>query len=735
VQVWPPHLHRHERNTVKFQHKTVIVITAGAATLALGAAARFFVVGPLLAAPIAAVVLLVGRALVVNAVHSGHAFGAYPGASQQDAIVRWLTIAGLWRAVLLVVLAWLPELALLLVLVLLAMTWVEYMLVDLLKRGIATVKAAPVEDRALVAGELVRAPATRVQQLAQQRFGTVLGSAGYPYLHITGTQRLGPDQQLYKVQVPSRVLAEQQAAEAAIAAGLSPGKQRFLPFSEASAESIAISLGEKLGRPFPRDGVIVQQTPNAGEYDVIVMTRNVLASILVYEDDLTRPRRATDPADLGRYVEGTQWLVPLGHVEIIAQSGAGKTNLLLQLVAHYNACGHVPDGVLDLTGFEDLGPDDQVVVWIGGRRKQYETWGAYLLKYMNTQHEIPIDLLVNGQHDTVNMLLAGMLAVQERQAIPHDERGALPHIAIVIDEYQDVAVDDSVTVPWQGVDWTASMLDAAISRGGKSARVHLVRLMHDAVKTAAGTRGAQIKRAFNVTIMLRSNDRADAGRATGAWRAKGPEHEGEALVTTKGSVARRAKAKYMQEINKPTAPQTGGITVPEVGWARRNMVSRLDVRTANACGDWYAARHRYMTVEFRDYLRGVAPAAEASTSTGHPSATSRADRVRAEARASIDAALGRTSTTTAVAPVVVAPVAVAAPVAKRATLRDRTLAALREAEGAEVGLDQLVQQLGLDEGGKRSLQNLLTALVKSETIERPEGTTGVYRLAAARVLT
>ncbi|MDF3050214.1 MAG: hypothetical protein K0R87_1852 [Pseudonocardia sp.] len=652
------------------QLKTVVIITAGVITVALGAAALYASLGPLLAAVAAGGLLLVARALVRREVLTGRAFGGRDAAGQ-DALVRWLTAAGVWRAAWIVALAALPESWWVWTVGLLAVSWLEYLVADMVGRRTARLGRTQKQAQAQVAttlGHDERAAAIRVLTRALER-------ADFPYLQVREYRFLSAHQLRVTVVVPSRVAAQimhdERSAAAAIAAGQAPSKQRLATFGEKSAEAVGIALSEVLRRRIDRGWVTITEGEGYGEWEITVMTRDVMADVIPYYDDPT-PRSARSPIDLGLWANGEPMLLPRGHGQVIAKTGAGKTNLLYRLVLHYSSCAlQVP--LLTL--------DDAAVVWVGGRTKMYETWGSALLRYQGVDVDMPIDWIAAGQARTVDMLLAMLLVVEHRQAVPIEERGPMPWLVVIIDEYTDVAEDTSVKVCWRGKYWSAVDLDAKGSRVLTSAKVIMIRVVHRGVNSAMGSAGGQVKSAMDWTVVMRSNDLSEIGRSTGDYKAKPLKHPGQLYAAIDGAPPREGKMRYVQEIGKATAPQTDGTPVDEAFWARRDLVTTLEPGTAAAAGSVYAARHRRNTPAFREYLRhaetGSTPAEVPTGSTaaiGAPGAQSTYDRTRAEARATIDALLGKTSS-----PVIAAaPVSVAAPEQPRPTRADRVLEILAD---------------------------------------------------------
>jgi hypothetical protein len=686
---------------VKVQLKTVVAILAGVITVAFGAAVLHWALGPLLAAVAAAAVLGAALALLRMSTDS---------ARPHDPIVRWLMLAGLWRASLIVALSAMPEQAWAFALGGLGLSWGELLAADFLgRRRRRAVVPPPVPEIEPVVSPDV-SPVTLSAMRAVQ---ASVEDAGWPYLVVSKPEPLSADQVRYTVAVPSRIRAQQileaQAALAAAESGQPAPKAKALPFGPDAAEPIAIALGERMHRKLERGWVKVEESPFAGEYYLTVMTRDIRRDVIPYVDDLTLPRSAKIPACLGRYDAGDPFELPMGHGEIIAKTESGKTNLLYGLATYYTACGW--------TDPRYAAPSDKVVLWIGGRRKQYETWGAFLHRYFGTGKRIPLGWVANGQHDTVNMLLAAMIVVKARQTAPLDERGERPTLVVMIDEYTDVSSDNTVTVHWDGIDWTATMLDEALSRGAASAGVRLIRVMHRGTNGAAGSSGAGIKAAFDWSIALRSNDKLDLGRVTGAYRLPPLQYPGELYATIKGGDPRRAKSRYTQEIGKPNAHQTDGTPVDVIGWSRRDMISELEPRAEDAARTVpaYVARHQVMDAAFRDYLTGDAsttPAAAPSAGAG----TTTAERIREQIAAVVAKQQG-----TAAPGLAAVPEPVAVTVQPEPTRGDLVEAILQErgAEGlTSAALIAELRERGDEVRNPNAVYNLLKSWRDTERAEK-----------------
>lgn len=530
------------------------------------------------------------------------------------------------------------------------------------------------------------------------KFRRALDEGDWGYVQILGdVDRRGPYVNVFHVMVPARATARLLQEEAS-----GDGKRTLMPFNEASGPALAGALSQVTRHKLREKWVQVVSTGYAGYYDVTVMTRDVMADVHPFVDDLT-PITLDTPCNLGVQPNGMPALLPLrGHGVIVASSQVGKTNLLYVITSHLARAG--------------------VVIWVAGRRKQFDTWAQYLLKYLDTRHKSVIDWLVNGQYGTLELLLATYLLAQDRQATPHDERD-WPELFVILDEASDVLIDTSIVIEYQGQMLNASDLLAMCMRGIKGSLMYVVLVLHKLINGQLGHQGSLIRSGFDWCIVLRSGDRDDVMRVLGAGRLPELEHPGELYFRVGNGAVTRAKAWYVQEIGKPTAPQTGGVTVPEVGFARRSMARALDPRGAAAAGTHYANRHQYVTAEFMAYLQvgdderiDRAPsgrtrtAASAAHQAGDGKAQSIEDKSYREYLAKLEAAAGLRPAEQ--------DTALAAPTArKKYVRRDAVLALFDELGPMDSG--QLIEELrrrGDEVKNPISVYNLLNTMTNTDKL-------------------
>ena len=475
----------------------------------------------------------------------------------------------------------------------LAWTWTPSWGVWLLP-GLPVLTWAECGAALLVRNMLLRVPTAAEQQERQRRaekhavaelspetrkFREALDEGDWGYVQILGdVDQRGPHTLVFHTRVPARatarILQEESSGEA---------KRTLLPFNEGSGPALAAALSQVWRHKLREKWVQVNSTGYAGYFDVVVNLRDVMADVHPFVDDPT-PLPPGTPCDLGVRPDGSKAELPLeGHGVIVATSQVGKTNLLYVITSHLLRTGNV--------------------VWVGGRRKQYETWAQFLLKYLDSRHKMVIDWLVNGQYGTLELLLATYLVAQDKQATPFDERDDWSDLTVVLDEISDVLLDTSVVIFYQGQWLNASDLLAMIMRGVKGSRIKIIVVLHKFINSQFGSQGSVIRSWFDWVVVLRSGDRDDAMRALGVSRLPDLEHPGELYFRVGNGPVVRAKAWYVQEIGKATAPKTDGVTVPEVGWSRRDLRRTLDPRGAVAAGQRYAERHQYVTAEFLAYLQ------------------------------------------------------------------------------------------------------------------------------------
>lgn len=594
--------------------------------------------------------------------------------------------------------------------------------------GLAVLAWAECGITLLVRGHLLRQRTNAEQQREQQRqqrelsphvakFRRALDEGDWGYVQILGdVDRRGPYVNVFHVMVPARATARMLQEESS-----GDGKRSMVPFTEASGPALAASLSQVTRHKLREKWVTVESTGYAGYYDVTVMTRDVMADVHPFVDDLT-PITLDTPCNLGVQPNASPALLPLrGHGVIVASSQVGKTNLLYVITSHLARAG--------------------VVIWVAGRRKQYDTWAQYLLKYLDTRHKSVIDWLVNGQYGTLELLLATYLLAQDRQATPFDEREDWPELFVVLDEASDVLIDTSIVIEYQGQMLNASDLLAMNMRGIKGAKMYICLVLHKLINGQLGHQGSLIRSGFDWCIVLRSGDRDDAMRVLGVGRLPELEHPGELYYRVGNGPVTRAKAWYVQEIGKSTAPQTGGVTVPEVGWARRDMARGLDPRGAAAAGEHYANRHQYVTAEFMAYLQvgddervdqasggRTRTRTSAAPQTGDGRAQSIEDKAYREYLAKLEAAAGlrpaeQDSTTPA-----------AATARKKYVRRDAVLALFDELGPMDSG--RLIEELrrrGDEVKNPIAVYNLLNTLTNTDKLieQLPDKRYGRVQSAAA----
>lgn len=584
------------------QLKTVIVIVAAVLSVALGVLTQWLEPGPYLTGGVLVVLLAYGVRVFHPAVRRSPRYDPVPP-SRRGGISRWIFLGGLPYVAWVVVVArgvdWKGWLGLLVGLPLLS--W----LVWICATGLEVLRLSGYQDagrRASVFARWLKAwrsrnlPAvpTATQVLAdesmmlkraQQVMKEVLELTGdYAYLVVEKPYKASDHCLVVPVRVPSRVAAQLAQQEADERNGVKGSSKSVAAFGPASATAVAIALGEKTRTPMPSDWVTIEPTEYAGIFKIIVMSRDVMADVIVWENDTT-PTTIHEPALVSYFKDGTENRMSLiGNGLIVAMSQAGKTNILMLLILFYLRC-------------------TDTIVWVGGVRKQFETFWPLIAKYLATRFRMPIDFIVTGQNDTAKMVLAALQLIDYRNGLK--DKTGLKRVKLIIDEYTDVAENKKVLFfykeRWMDVATGVRM----INRVGKSVFVEADLATHRDTNSMLGTEGGDLKSGMDFTIGLRTNELASLHRLFNNYSLERLVHQGELYAARTGERPRRSKAPYVQEVGKPNAPKTRGTTVTEAGWSRRHLVAerQLTATEQQACGDFYLNRHTHVTPELEEYLR------------------------------------------------------------------------------------------------------------------------------------
>lgn len=628
------------------QLKTVIVIVAAVLSVALGVLTQWLQPGPYLTGGVLIALLGYGVYVFHPVVRRSPRYDPVPP-KRRGSISRWIFVGGLpyvaWVVVVAVGVDWKGWIGLLVGLPLISwLVWVAATGVQVLRLSgydgtgrKATLRARwkAWRSRRLPAvvptATQVLADESMMLKRARQMMKEVLELTGdYAYLVVEQPYKASPHCLVVPVRVPSRVAAQLAQQEADERNGVTSSSKSVATFGPSSATTVAIALSEKTSTPIPTGWVTVEPTGYEGVFKIIVMSRDVMADVHVWYDDPT-PTTSYEPTLVSYFRDGTENRMDLtGNGLIAAMSQAGKTNILMLLLLFYLLC-------------------TDAVVWVGGVRKQFETYWPLIAKYMGTKYRMPLDLLVTGQNDTAQLVLAALNLVDYRNGLK--DKSGLKRVKIFIDEYTDVAENKKVLFFYKKVWMDVPTGVRMLNRVGKSVYVEAVLATHRDTNSTLGTEGGDLKSGMDWTICLRTNELASIHRLFGDYSLERLVHPGEVYAARTGVRPRRSKAPYVQEVGKPNAPKTNGPTVTEAGWARRHLVAERQLTPAEqqACGEFYLNRHTHVTPELEEYLRygpietaEEAPAEQshealsagpASVSiTGGPDAAAEAGRRRAE---------------------------------------------------------------------------------------------------------
>lgn len=628
------------------QLKTVIVIVAAVLSVALGVLTQWLEPGPYLTGGVLVALLAYGVRVFRPVIRRSPRYDPVPR-SKRGSISRWIFVGGLPYVAWVVVIArgvdWKGWTGLLFGLPLLSwLVWIS-------ATGVESLRMSRYQDKDarrpwfsrwrkarwsanlpdIPTATQVLADETMMLKRARHMMKEVLELTGdYAYLVVEQPYKASNHCLVVPVRVPSRVAAQLAQQEADERNGVTTSSKSVATFGPSSATTVAIALSEKTSTPIPNGWVTVEPTGYEGVFNIIVMSRDVMADVIVWYDDPT-PTTAYQPTLVSYFKDGTENRMDLtGNGLIAAMSQAGKTNILMLLLLFYLLC-------------------TDTVVWVGGVRKQFETYWPLIAKYLNTKYRMPLDLLVTGQNDTAMLVLSALNLVDYRNGLK--DKTGLKRVKIVIDEYTDVAENKKVLFFYKKVWMDVPTGVRMLNRVGKSVYVEAVLATHRDTNSTLGTEGGDLKSGMDWTICLRTNEIASIHRLFGDYTLERLVHQGEVYAARTGVRPRRSKAPYVQEVGKPNAPKTDGPTVTEAGWARRHLVEERQLTAAEqqACGEWYLNRHTHVTPELEEYLRygpiepageppaeqtpEALPAAPGSISiTGGPDAAAEAGRRRAE---------------------------------------------------------------------------------------------------------
>jgi hypothetical protein len=597
-----------DAKTFEINQRTFCVLGGQAATLALTLLGWTFHLGAL------TIVggLLVGLAgltwWVRGELIRGEAFVAIP--SRARTAMSWAVVAAAaahaaWMAAFL--LAWpVPLWEWVRVPLLLGVT--EWVVAGLWTRRITKVRP-PSKDLAVVVheAELAGPPPT-----AEASFAAALDRIGRSYLQIESHAVLDYGF-TFSVRLPSQ-MAVMMAAQAATQDGKAKQtRSEIRHLTRDDTEFLAIAWSEVTGNSMMADWVVVTDEREAGMRQVTVITCDVLALAHPYPLEQRRTRGARVLA--GVRIDGLPiTLNARQHVALVGKTGSGKTGTANCLFAELT----LPDEVTGLPGR----------VWVGGRRKIYDLVGQWLDCHLDTDRPLPFDWVVQGQEDTLDMLVTAMTEAQRRQALPHAERAGLEDIWVWIEEVASFLRDTSVKAWFSGRWYTASELYAEARQTTKSAGIFLVDLAQQFTNAMYGDEASSVKANVGAMILMQSTNGDERGEMFGkGGAAMGDLYNAGEFYLRDGAAPVRGKSLYIQEIDARMAALHDGPNVVDVSMARSAMLAAMPSRPDVIAGEAYAARPRTMTREFHEYLRGVAAMKELAAAPVRPE-LSIADQVR-----------------------------------------------------------------------------------------------------------
>lgn len=583
------------------QLKTVMVIVAAVLSVALGVLTQWLEPGPYLTGGVLVILLGYGVRLFHPVVRRSPRYDPVPP-RRRGTISRWIFVGGLpyvaWVVVVATGVDWKGWTGLLVGLPLISwLVWISATGVEVLRLTRRDERKATLRERlktwrsrnlpAVPTTTQVLADESMMIKRARQVMKEVLEMTGdYGYLVVEEPYKTSDHCLVVPVRIPSKVAAQLAQQEADERNGVKTTSKGVAAFGPGSATTVAIAFGEKTRTPMPKGWITVEPTEYEGVFKIIVLSRDVMADVIVWENDET-PTTSDEPALVSYFKDGAENRMDLrGNGLIVAMSQAGKTNILMVLILFYLRC-------------------TDTIVWVGGVRKQFETFWPLIAKYLGSRFRMPIDLLVTGQSDTAMMVLTALNLIDYRNGLK--DKTGLKRVKLIIDEWTDVAENKKVMFYyaskniWMDVATGVRM----INRVGKSVYVEADLATHRDTNSNLGSDGGDLKSGMDWTIGLRTNEIASLHRLFNNYSLEPLVNQGELYAARTGTQPRRSKAPYVQEVGKPTAPQTGGTTVTEAGWSRRHLVEerQLTATEQQACGEFYLNRHTHVTPELEEYLR------------------------------------------------------------------------------------------------------------------------------------
>ncbi|GAA1281694.1 hypothetical protein [Saccharothrix xinjiangensis] len=518
-----------------------------------------------------------------------------------------------------------------------------------------------------------------------------------PGVTVWVCQKLTPlayAEQLYKTAV-RQAIARRQAPERVKI----PEIKELPTLTHKDAEEIANVIMSLTGVEMAGDYVEVVRHRLAGRVIITVATTDIGAQALPYTALDATPRDPRRMA-IGLAKRGTDVAVnPRQHWKLIGPTGSGKSGAENVWIAEDIVRGHR----VIVCGADKVW--DLVEEWVDGL-------GGV---------DLPIRA-VQGLGDTLRALVAVARHARWKQTLPAAQRAGIAPVRLVVTESSRVMVDRSLTIGWDGRDWTAGELIGHISRSTQGADDWLLLSSQDFDHDYWGTEAASIKNNTGGTLLCRSRNADERRRALGDAYYGLPDlqHPGESYVKDSG-IPEYVKLFYPQE-SDPSKPRLhDGPTVRDIARIRAGQAREFTGEELRVMGTWFATLPRRMTPAYRDYLRGERPLTIQIEDDDFTAPQRGADALIAEA----DAMLAQLGIPLPAA--LPAPEPQVAEALQRPPLRERIVQLVEQA--GQLGRKDVLAAL-LAEGydtTQQSVDNALSALAKPRgRLRRDQAAAGVY---------
>jgi hypothetical protein len=571
--------------------------------------------------------------------------------------------------------------------------------------------------------ELVDDAPTGYDNLGDQALGTAvlaaMGFSHYVVLRPDPDEQCSPGVAVWVCQKLTPFAHAQRLYDAAVRRAKADDKDwQQISFPEVKdlptlthkhSEDIGNVIMSLTGVEMGADFVEVAKHRVAGRVIITAATSDIGQNALPYTalDATARdPRRMV----IGLAKRGTEVTVnPCQHWKLIGATGSGKS------------------GAENVWMAEDLVRGHRVILC--GAAKVWDLGEEWVENLGDC--DMPIKI-VQGLGDTLRVLVAVCRFASWKQTLPAAQRAGIAPVRVAITESSRVMVDRSMTIHWEGRDWTAGELIGHIGRSYQGADVWLLLSAQDFDHDYWGTEAASIKNNTGGTLLVRSRNADERRRALGDSYYGLPDlqHPGETYAKDNGAPV-YVKLFYPQE-SDPSKPRLhDGPTVSQIAYIRARQAAHFTSEELRVMGEWFATLPTRMTPDFRDYLRGLR-----SLSPITEDASARAPHQRTnDLLAEVDAMLAAAGAL----PVGALPAPATGPepevvgVPQHVPLRDRIVQLVEQA--GQLGRKELVAAL-LAEGyetSQQSVDNALSALAKPNggRLKRHNDTAGVYLPAHA----